>query len=97
MRGSISPRPAPYWWCLILHRDCTFTSRSIRIMKNGFSWLHKAHLSEITTNLYSHFLRRVRSFGRGGKYGEAHVALITPVLERCVPYRMAGVVKVDAL
>ena len=67
-------------------------------MKNGFSWLHKAHLSEITTtNFNSHFLRRVRSFGRGGKYGEAHVALISPVLARCVPYRMAGVVKVDAL
>ena len=56
-------------WCLFLHRDCTFTLPSIRIKKNGFSWLHKAHPSETTTASFnSHFLRGVRSFGRGGKY-----------------------------
>jgi hypothetical protein len=84
-------------WCLILHRDCTFTLQSIRITKNGFSWLHKAHPTETTTdNFNSHFLRGVMSFGRGGTYREAHVAFISPILARCVPYRMTGVVKLDA-
>jgi hypothetical protein len=53
-------------------------------------------VKKTTASFNSHFLRGVRSFGRGGKYREAHVALISPILARCVPYRMTGVVKLDA-